>query len=225
MEIVVLSGAGISAESGLKTFRDNNGLWEEYSVYDVATPEAWLRDPALVTRFYNQRRAQLFEALPNKAHFLLADLATRHQVRIVTQNIDDFHERAGSTEVLHLHGELKKLRSTVDEELVYEAKEWEVKMGDLCEKGSQLRPHVVWFGEAVPNMSVAEQWVGEADMLIIIGTSLNVYPAAGLAYAAKPACKLVLIDPADVQHHLRNVRHLKVTAVEGMEKLHEELMK
>lgn len=225
MELVVLSGAGISAESGLKTFRDNQGLWEEYNIYEVATPEAWEKDAALVTRFYNERRKQLFDAAPNTAHRLLADLEQKHNVRIVTQNIDDLHERAGSTCVLHLHGELKKLRSSIDENLLYDAEHWEVKMGDLCAKGSQLRPHVVWFGEAVPNMGEAERWVQEADMLLIIGTSLNVYPAAGLAYRAPENCPVVLIDPAEVAHQLKGVQHIKTGAIEGMEKVYQVLMK
>lgn len=224
MEIVVLSGAGISAESGIKTFRDNGGLWETYSIYEVATPEAWKKNPALVTKFYNQRRKQLFETSYNEAHLLIAHLEQKHTVRIITQNIDDLHERAGSKKVLHLHGELKKLRSSIDENLVYEAKGWEVKIGDCCDKGSQLRPHVVWFGEVVPNMGKAEDWVKQADLLLIIGTSLNVYPAAGLAYMTKPDATIVLIDPQEVPHTLKKVRHIKSTAVAGMKQLYDELM-
>ncbi len=223
MEIVVLSGAGLSAESGLKTFRDNGGLWEEYDVYQVATPEAWHANPELVTRFYNQRRKQLFESEPNLAHRLIAKLEAYHSVQVVTQNIDDFHERAGSTRVLHLHGELKKLRSTVDDTLVYEAGHWEVKMGDVCARGSQLRPHIVWFGESVPQMPVAEKMVREADFLLIVGTSLSVYPAAGLAYLARPEANIVLIDPAEVTHDLGEVRHIREKAGAGMQCVYEEL--
>lgn len=225
MEIVVLTGAGISAESGLKTFRDNGGLWEQYDVYEVATPQAWQKDPALVTRFYNERRKQLFESEPNQAHELLAKLEQWHTVKIITQNIDDFHERAGSKNVLHLHGELKKLRSSVDESLLYDAPHWEVKMGDTCAKGSQLRPHVVWFGEAVPAMVEAEEIVKGAEVLLIIGTSLNIYPAAGLAYGTPPNTPIVLIDPAEVDQQLKAVRHIQETATKGMELIYKELSK
>ncbi len=223
MEIVVLSGAGVSAESGLKTFRDNDGLWEEYNVYDVATPEAWAKNKEMVTRFYNMRRKQLYESQPNKAHVLIAKLEEKHSVHVITQNIDDFHERAGSTQVLHLHGELNKIRSSVDETLLYDCPEWEVKIGDKCEKGSQLRPHVVWFGEAVPKMEEAEKLMPQADMLIIIGTSLNVYPAAGLAYQTKPNVPIILIDPAAVNHQIKQVRHIQENASKGMELIYNEL--
>lgn len=223
MEIVVLSGAGVSAESGLKTFRDNNGLWEEYNVYDVATPEAWTKNPEMVTRFYNTRRKQLYESNPNLAHELIAKLEEKHTVQIITQNIDNFHERAGSTQVLHLHGELTKIRSSVDEKLLYDCPDWEVKIGDVCEKGSQLRPHVVWFGEAVPKMEEAEKLMQKADMLIIVGTSLNVYPAAGLAYQTKRDVPIVLIDPAEVNHQIKHVRHIRENASKGMELIYNEL--
>ncbi len=194
--IVVLSGAGISAESGISTFRDSNGLWRNYRFEEVASPQAWARDPALVLEFYNMRRKQLFEVEPNAAHIAIARLEQHYDVRIVTQNVDDLHERAGSTKVLHLHGELKKARSTADSSLIYELNHWELKVGDTCEKGSQLRPHIVWFGEEVSEMTKAIQIVKKAAILLIIGTSLNVYPAAGLIHYAPPACRKFLIDPA-----------------------------
>ena len=149
-KIVVLTGAGISAESGIKTFRDSDGLWEEYRIEDVATFEAWQRNQELVIEFYNQRRKQLLEVEPNAAHYALAKLEQKYDVQIITQNVDDLHERGGSTKILHLHGELKKVRSTIDDSLIYDLKGWELKKGDLCEKGSQLRPHIVWFGEDLP---------------------------------------------------------------------------
>jgi len=193
--MVVLSGAGMSAESGLKTFRDNGGLWENHAIEDVATPEAWGRNPALVQRFYNERRSALLEATPNPGHDLLAGLEREYDVRIVTQNVDDLHERAGSTSVLHIHGELMKARSTCDPDLVYPIIGWELKMGDLCEKGSQLRPHIVWFGEAVDLMPEAEEIVRNADILIVVGTSLQVYPAAGLSWYAPQRAHKFLVDP------------------------------
>lgn len=195
MKIVVLTGAGVSAESGIRTFRDSGGLWEEHRIEDVATFDAWLRNPALVLEFYNQRRKQLLEVHPNPAHYALAKLQETHEVEIITQNVDDLHERAGSTKVLHLHGELKKSRSTADDNLVYPIDGWELKLGDKCEKGSQLRPHIVWFGEAVPLIEVAADISSTADIFVVIGTSLNVYPAAGLIHFVKPAVKKFLIDP------------------------------
>ncbi|MBL7936739.1 MAG: NAD-dependent deacylase, partial [Bacteroidia bacterium] len=181
-KIVVFSGAGMSAESGIKTFRDTGGLWEEYKIEDVATFEAWLKNQDLVLNFYNQRRKQVMEAQPNEAHILVADLQKHFDVQVITQNIDDLHERAGSKKVLHLHGEIMKGRSTVKQELVYDLKHWEIKAGDVCEVGSQLRPHIVWFGEAVPEMDKAIELTEEADIFITIGTSLNVYPAANLIH-------------------------------------------
>ncbi len=170
-KIVVLTGAGISAESGIKTFRDADGLWEGHDIYDVATPEAWRRNPELVLDFYNQRRKQLLSVNPNSAHKLLAQLQEKYQVTIITQNVDDLHERAGSENVIHLHGELRKVRSTIDDSLIYN---WshDLKLGDNCKLKSQLRPHIVWFGEAVPNLSLAEEITQKADLLIIIGTSM-----------------------------------------------------
>jgi len=193
--LVVLSGAGISAESGLKTFREMGGLWEQYDVTEVASPEAWRRNPELVLRFYNERRKQLFECEPNAGHTGLAQLQDNYDVRIITQNVDDLHERAGSRNVLHLHGELKKARSTVDESLVYELGNWALNPGDYCEKGSQLRPHVVWFGEPVTAIPEAVALVESADIMVIIGTSLNVYPAAGLLNYTRENVPVFLIDP------------------------------
>jgi NAD-dependent deacetylase len=219
-ELVVLSGAGISAESGLKTFRDMGGLWEQYDVTEVASPEGWKKDPELVLRFYNERRKQLLEASPNKAHRLLKELEADFRVHIITQNIDDLHERAGSREVLHLHGELRKARSTADPSLVYEIKGAELNPGDLCEKGSQLRPHVVWFGEPVPAMDQAVEIVRKADIFVIIGTSLNVYPAAGLVMYTDPSCEIFVIDPADVKVPVnRKVTYIHKKATEGIEEL------
>ncbi|MDA3879383.1 MAG: NAD-dependent deacylase, partial [Prolixibacteraceae bacterium] len=168
-KLVVLSGAGVSQESGIKTFRDMNGLWEEYDVEEVATPQAWQNNMELVMRFYNDRRKQLYECEPNKAHYELADLEKHFDVEIITQNIDDLHEQAGSSKVLHLHGELKKARSSVDPSLIYDIDGWELKFGQKCEKGSQLRPHVVWFGEPVPAIEEAMRIAEKADIFVIVG--------------------------------------------------------
>ena len=173
--IVVLSGGGMSAESGLRTFRDHNGLWEDHRVEDVATPEAWCRDRALVLRFYNERCKALLSVEPNDGHHTIAGWEKHHRVTIITQNVDDLHERAGSTDVIHLHGELRKARSTVNPDLVYPMKGWELKEGDLCEQGSELRPHVVWFGEEVPLMALPQDVVAAAEVLVVVGTSLQVY--------------------------------------------------
>ncbi len=194
--IVVLSGAGISAESGLKTFRGDDGLWEGHQVEEVATPEAWQRQPQLVLDFYNQRRQQALAAVPNAAHLALAELEQSFQVDIITQNIDDLHERAGSTRVLHLHGEIMKARSSIDATLLLPLTSGEpIKLGDKCPLGSQLRPHVVWFGEAVPALEPAMKIVAEAEILIVIGTSLAVYPAALLAFQAPHARRKIVINP------------------------------
>jgi NAD-dependent deacetylase len=179
-KLVVLTGAGISAESGLKTFRDMDGLWEGYNIEDVATPEAWVRNPALVQEFYNERRKEILAAEPNKAHLILSELQDKFDVQIITQNIDDLHERAGSKNVLHLHGLITYAQSDVDPSKVYPIQGAEIKKGDLCEFGSQLRPHVVWFGEEVPNLLHAAQLCAKADIFAVIGTKLVVYPAAGL---------------------------------------------
>ncbi|MFC0267266.1 SIR2 family NAD-dependent protein deacylase [Kushneria aurantia] len=194
--LVVLTGAGISAESGIKTFRDGDGLWENHRVEDVATPEAWARDPHTVLKFYNQRRAQMRAANPNAAHLALAELAQDFRVSIITQNIDDLHERAGSRDVLHLHGELLKARSTRDPRLVYRLDDDQnIDMGDHCDSGSQLRPHVVWFGENVPLYATACDIVAEADLLLIVGTSLAVTPASMLLDEAPLDAPRVLVDP------------------------------
>ena len=193
-KIVVLSGAGISAESGIKTFRDSDGLWENHRIEDVATPEGWAANPKLVLDFYNQRRAQLLGVQPNDGHRALVDLEQNFDVHIVTQNVDDLHERAGSTQVLHLHGQLRQVRSTRHEHLVYP---WDrdLNLGDLCEGGHQLRPHIVWFGEAVPMLEKAAELAQKANIFIIVGTSLQVYPAAGLMQYARRNIPFYYIDP------------------------------
>jgi NAD-dependent deacetylase len=193
--IVVFTGSGISAESGLKTFRDSDGLWEEYNVYEVATPAAWQNNRKLVLQFYNARRKQVIDAKPNPAHYALAKLQSKFNVEIVTQNIDDLHERAGSENVLHLHGEILKSQSTLYPNLVYDIKGSELEEGEVCEHGSQLRPFIVWFGEEVPLMPRASEIVSQADILLIIGTSLQVYPAAGLIQYALRSARKIYIDP------------------------------
>ncbi|RLJ74816.1 SIR2 family NAD-dependent protein deacylase [Pedobacter alluvionis] len=224
MKIVVLTGAGISAESGLKTFRDADGLWEGYNVYDVATPEAWERNPELVQEFYNERRRQVLAAKPNHAHHLLAELEKDFDVEIITQNIDDLHERAGSTKVTHLHGVITKSQSDLKSELVYPITGAEIKMGELCELGSQLRPHVVWFGEAVPMIEVAAKLCKQAEVFAVIGTSLAVYPAAGLIDFVPSVIDKYIIDPKtpDVKRY-KNVINIEKNAVEGVAELKELL--
>ena len=222
--IVILTGAGISAESGISTFRDNNGLWKQYRFEEVASPDAWARDPEMVMDFYNMRRKQLLAVEPNPAHNALAGLEKKFRVKIITQNVDDLHERAGSSDILHLHGELRKARSTVDENLVYEIKGWELKLGDLCEKGSQLRPHIVWFGEPVPNIMIATGIIRRADIIMLIGTSLKVYPAAGLLQYAPTAAPKFLIDPeASPEYHVRNLHIIRKKASIGVPELVKEL--
>jgi NAD-dependent deacetylase len=218
--LVVFTGAGMSQESGIKTFRDSGGLWEEYRIEDVATPEAWRKNPALVLEFYNQRRKQVMQAKPNAGHLLLAKLEEKYDVRIITQNIDDLHERAGSTNVLHLHGEIMKTRSSLDPKLIYHLKGWELKLGDKCEKGSQLRPHIVWFGEAVPEMDTAAEITATADLFVTVGTSLNVYPAAGLVDMAPKNCPKYLVDPGEFNpQYYGNLFHIKEKASSGLAKL------
>jgi NAD-dependent deacetylase len=224
-KIVVLTGAGVSAESGLKTFRDHDGLWHNYRVEDVATPEAWERDMDLVLDFYNQRRKNLLEAVPNAAHIALARLEDKYIVNIVTQNVDDLHERGGSSRVMHLHGELKKVRSSVDPSLIYELHGWELKKGDLCEKGSQLRPHIVWFGEPVPLIEEAAELCAEADMMIVIGTSLQVYPAAGLIHYAFAGAPKYYIDPKAVAvPFIPKLEIIRKTAGDGVPELVNRLL-
>ena len=223
-KIVVFSGAGMSAESGIKTFRDTGGLWEEYKIEDVATFEAWIKNQPLVLDFYNQRRKQVMDAQPNEAHFLVAELQKHFDVQVITQNIDDLHERAGSKKVLHLHGEIMKSRSSVRQDLVYELKHWEIKKGDVCEIGSQLRPHIVWFGEAVPEMDKATDLAEKADIFITIGTSLNVYPAANLINVIEGHIPKFLVDPGDFNlDYIKNLTIIKATAVEGMKVLSKKL--
>lgn len=224
--IVVLTGAGVSAESGIRTFRDSGGLWEEYDIHEVATPEAWNRNRELVLRFYNERRKQLLEVKPNPAHYALAELEEHFDVQIVTQNIDNLHERAGSSNVLHLHGELTKSRSSLDPNLIYDIDGWEIKLGDKCELGSQLRPHIVWFGEMVPELENAARVTQTADILIVIGTSMNVYPAAGLVHYSSNDAPKFLIDPSDVYvDGIYNLEVLKAKAGEGMPLLKDRLIK
>ena len=200
--IVVFTGAGISVESGLPTFRGSDGLWEGHRIEDVATPEAWSLNPELVQSFYNKRRTDCLAANPNKAHFKLAELEKDFDVHIITQNIDDLHERAGSKNVIHLHGQIRKSQSSIDPNLIYDIEGDKINMGDVCELGSQLRPHVVWFGEPVPMMNEAYKLAQSADVFVTIGTSLQVYPAANLIYETKPDCKLILIDPNAEQYHV-----------------------
>ncbi len=192
-KLVVLTGAGISAESGIKTFRDDNGLWEGHNVMEVASPLGWQKNKAMVLDFYNKRRKACLNAKPNDAHLILAELEKDYEVTIITQNVDDLHEKAGSTNIIHLHGALFKSQSTVDPNLIYDMEGWELKLGDKCEKGSQLRPYIVWFGEAVPMMEEAMKSSMEADIFAVVGTSLLVYPAAGLIdYAPQNAQKFII---------------------------------
>lgn len=223
--LVVLTGAGMSAESGIRTFRDSGGLWEEYEVTEVATPMAWAKNPGLVLRFYNERRKQLEGCQPNKGHLTLAELEKHFNVQVITQNVDDLHERAGSTKILHLHGELTQARSTSDPALIYNIGYAELKAGDKCEKGSQLRPNIVWFGEAVPMMEEAMRITSGADIFVVIGSSLNVYPAAGLIEYAPASASLWLIDPNEVfVPGYRKVNIIKAGASEGMEILKGRLL-
>ncbi|WP_179345789.1 SIR2 family NAD-dependent protein deacylase [Winogradskyella ursingii] len=216
--IVVLTGAGMSAESGVKTFRDHDGLWEGHDVMQVATPEGFRRNPELVLDFYNKRRRQLKEVDPNQAHRDLAALETDYKVSIITQNVDNLHERAGSTEVIHLHGELCKIRSSGDEN---DIRDWteDIHIGDLCENGYQLRPHVVWFGEEVPMIEKAAEICSTADILVIIGTSMQVYPAAGLMDFVPSKTPIYYIDPKPAIEGGKNFNVISETATNGMAKL------
>jgi NAD-dependent deacetylase len=224
-KLVVLTGAGMSSESGIKTFRDSGGLWEEYEVTEVATPMAWGKNRELVLRFYNERRRQLAGCRPNEGHIGLSQLEKYFDVQIITQNIDDLHERAGSTKILHLHGELTKARSTADHSLVYDIGYKDIDPGDNCEKGSQLRPHIVWFGEDVPMMNKAVYLAGKADIFVVIGSSLNVYPAAGLINHAPIAASLWLIDPKDVVVPVnRKIEIIRETASKGITILTKQLL-
>lgn len=216
-KLVVFSGAGISAESGIKTFRDSGGLWEGHDVMEVASPEGWIRNPTLVQDFYNQRRKQLLDCQPNEAHQIIAELEKFFDVTIITQNVDDLHERAGSTDIIHLHGELSKAQSSIDPKLVYDLANWEIKEGDLCELGSQLRPHIVWFGEQVLTLDDAIQITEQADIFLVIGTSLQVYPAAGLLNYVPDSSNIYVIDPQSLSMGFeRQITFFKNTATEGM---------
>lgn len=222
-KVVVLTGAGISAESGIKTFRDADGLWEGHDVMEVASPQGWQRNRKLVLDFYNQRRAQLHTVEPNAAHFAIAELEAKYDVSVVTQNVDDLHERAGSSHIVHLHGELRKVRSTKDETLIYD---WDgdVNEGDTCEKGSQLRPHIVWFGEAVPMIETAAQICTAADVLIIVGTSMQVYPAAGLVDFVARDIPKYFVDPKPASVNVPNLRVIADKATTGVRSLVDELL-
>lgn len=223
-KIVVFTGAGISAESGLETFRDSNGLWENYKIEEVATPEAWEANPALVLDFYNTRRKQVREAQPNAAHFAIPKLEQKFEVQLITQNIDDLHERAGSKKVVHLHGEILNSRSSKTH-LTYPMKSIDIKLGELCKNGYQLRPDVVWFGEHVPNMDKAIELTEHTDILIIVGTSLSVYPAADLVDCVPHNCQIYLIDPKEISIIKRkNLTHIKKKASEGVPELVKELL-
>ncbi|MGF1639133.1 MAG: NAD-dependent deacylase [Cyclobacteriaceae bacterium] len=224
-KLVILSGAGVSAESGLKTFRDAGGLWEGHNVMDVATPEAWRANPELVLSFYNERRKQALESKPNQAHTTIADLEQHFEVVVITQNVDNLHEKAGSSQVIHLHGELFKTRSTVDESLVYDMKGWELNMGDVCEKGSQLRPHIVWFGEMVPMMEVAALETMKAEAFVVVGTSLQVYPAAGLVDYVPMDAPIFVVDPnLPTLRPRENVIMIEENAGTGMQKVKKALL-
>lgn len=226
-KLVVFSGAGMSAESGISTFRDSNGLWENYSIEEVATPNAWLRNPDLVTAFYNSRRKQILEAEPNEAHFFFAELEKQFDVQIITQNIDDLHERAGSSKVIHLHGNIRLAKSSgpQPEKKYYPITGWELGPNDLCEDGYRLRPHVVWFGENVPLLDVAAEMVSQADILIVIGTSLAVYPAANLVHYARKASQKIVVDPKTDELNLAtDFVRIPSNAVKGIETLQQLLM-
>ncbi|MBK6264495.1 NAD-dependent deacylase [Marivirga sp. S37H4] len=224
-KLIVLTGAGISAESGIPTFRGADGLWEGHDVTAVASPDGWRKDKELVLDFYNQRRKAIQHALPNKGHQILAELESFFDVHIITQNIDDLHEKAGSSNILHLHGEIGKARSTVDPTLVYDIKGWELKVGDKCEKNSQLRPHIVWFGEIVPMIEPASRLVAQADILLVVGTSLQVYPAAGLIHEVKPGTPIYVVDPETPAYYgNEKINGIQKPASEGMKELKDILI-
>lgn len=224
--VIVLTGAGISAESGISTFRDAGGLWEGYDIMEVASIEGWQKNPKLVLDFYNIRRANMVKAQPNKAHLIVAELQKKYNVTVITQNVDDLHERAGSKNIIHLHGELKKSRSTTNPELIYEITGAELNIGDCCEIGSQLRPNIVWFGEDVPMMPLAANIVSMSDCLIIIGTSMIVYPAANLIHYVQKGIKVFYIDPNVPDFKFdNNVIHIKEKATIGMEILTTKYLK
>jgi len=219
-KLVVLTGAGISAESGLATFRDSGGLWDGYKVEEVATPEAWHRNPKMVLDFYNERRKKALEAKPNRGHEILAELQNDFDVTVITQNVDDLHERAGSRQVIHLHGSLFESRSTLNASLVYKIKGWELNLGDTCELGSQLRPNIVWFGEMVPRMETASSLASEADVFLVVGTSLVVYPAAGLVNEVPRGVPKYIVDPKIPDlFPVPNLHYISEKASKGMEEV------
>ncbi len=222
-KVVILTGAGISAESGISTFRDSDGLWENYNVEDVATHDAYLRNPELVLNFYNERRRQLFTVQPNEGHRQLVRLEEKYDVRIITQNIDNLHEQAGSTNVLHLHGELTKARSDRDPNLIVEIGSRDINLGDKAPDGAQLRPHIVWFGEAVPNIEPAAELCEQADYFIVVGTSMNVYPAAGLIHYVPKSSPCFLVDPKAVPIS-RPITIVQEKAGTGVKKVVDQLM-
>jgi len=228
MKIAVLTGAGVSAESGISTFRDANGLWEGHDIMEVASPRGWTDNPALVLDFYNKRRAQLASVRPNAAHVAIANLETEHEATVITQNVDDLHERAGSKNIIHLHGELTKARSVADSQLISHI-QGDILLGDMASDGQQLRPHIVWFGEAVPMIERAASIVAAADIVVIVGTSMQVYPAAGLVSYAAPGTPMYYIDPRPTISHelslLPQLRVIEQTAVQGVPPLVAELMK
>lgn len=226
-KLVVLTGAGISAESGLKTFRDSGGLWDNHRIEDVATPEGWAKNPGLVLHFYNDRRAKACDALPNAGHLALVELEKHFEVHIITQNVDSLHEKAGSTNVLHLHGELSKVRSMKDEHLIKDIGSKPVYLGDLAEDGYQLRPHIVWFGEQVPMIEYAAAITADADIFVVVGTSLQVYPAAGLIYSVKKSAPKFIVDPhtpEEAGNH-KNLTYIVETATVGVPQLAEILVR
>lgn len=229
-KLVVLTGAGVSAESGISTFRDSNGLWENYDPYEVASIDGWYRNRGLLIDFYNMMRANLGEVKPNAAHLAIASLEKDYDVTVITQNVDNLHERAGSTRIIHLHGELTKVRPekgiydrTYSEKEVFDIGYGEIHLGDKAPNGSQLRPHIVWFGEAVPKIEAAIEEVGKADILLIVGTSLQVYPAAGLYRYAPAGTPIYIIDPQDVMVHDSRLQHIRAKATDGMKKFIEML--
>ncbi|MCL2178064.1 MAG: NAD-dependent deacylase [Proteobacteria bacterium] len=223
-KLVALTGAGISAESGIKTFRDSGGLWEQYDVMEVASIGGWRKNPQLMQRFYNERRKQLSEVEPNAAHRILAELEAYFDVTVVTQNVDNLHERAQSSKILHLHGELTKARSCADSNWVLDIGYRPIEWGETAPDGSLLRPHIVWFGEAVPMIGAASETVAEADILVVVGTSLNVYPAAGLVAYAPRETPIYVVDPNDIVCPGRNVTSIREKATAGMEKLKKMLL-
>jgi NAD-dependent deacetylase len=224
-KIVVLSGAGVSAESGIPTFRDANGLWEGHDIMDVASPYGWRKNPALVLEFYNQRRKFAYSAKPNAGHFAIAQLEDHFQVVVVTQNVDNLHEKAGSSNVIHLHGELFKVRSTLDESIVLDLEGWELNVGDKCPRGSQLRPHIVWFGESVPNIEKAIQETKDADIFIVVGTSLVVYPAASLIeYVDHSSPKYIVDKRIPEIKNMKNLYKIEKPSSEGLPELVNELL-